>query len=154
PEDHDHFSCPYDGLGHETSIHKALVERSRECSECEECECVLLATGTLERNGQGFRIQLEEDYWKFRRIVYTNPSLANLLRCLHPELAHITQINWQPGYSYKVNKFLHLLTDEHLKVTFDQQLQKPTVENPRSFRLSIFIATEPGNCPAQLLIPV
>ena len=154
PKDHDDFCCPYEGLGRENSIHKALVERSRECPKCEECECVLLATGSLIRDGDAFRIQLEEDYWKYRRVVYTNSSLANLIRCFHVGLAHITQINWEPGRNYKVNDFLRLLTEEHLKVTFDQPLDQNTVTDPRSFRLSIFIVTENGGCPIQLLIPV
>jgi hypothetical protein len=155
PKDYTDFCCPYDGLGHGTSIHKALVERSRKCPECKECECVLLATGILEPNpGQAFQIRLEEDYWKYRRIVYTNRALADLIRCFQVELAHITEINWTPGYNYRVDDFLYLLTREHLKVTFDQPLNQRTVTDPQSFRLSVFIATDEGNCPTQLLIPV
>jgi len=154
PKDHDDFCCPYEGVGRENSIYKALVHRSRECSKCEECECVLLATGSLDSDGQEFKLQLAEDYWKYRPIVYTNPSLANLIRCLHPELAHITEVNWKPGSNYRVDDFLYLLTKEHLKITFDKPLSQRTVTDPRSFRLSIFIATDEGNCPMPLLIPV
>lgn len=154
PEDHDKFCCPYDELGREQSIHQALVERSRQCPKCEECECVLLATGSLVRGRKGFRIELEEDYWKYRRIVYTNPSLANLIRCFHVDLAHITGINWFPGRNYKVKDFLRLLIDEHLQITFDRPLDESTVIDPRTFRLSIFIVTQQGGCPIQLLIPV
>jgi len=154
PKDHEPFCCPYDGLGHDKSIHQVLVEQSRECRKCKECECVLLATGTLVRDGEKFRVQLDKDHWKYRRVVYTNPALANLIRCFHVDLAHITHFNWETGKNYKVTEFLDLLTKDHLKVTFDKPLDENTVKNPRSFRLSIYIVTEQGQCPTQLLIPV
>jgi hypothetical protein len=154
PVDHSEDCCPYDDLQHAPTIHKALVERSHRCPKCKECECVLLATGTLAiKPGQEFQIHLDDNYWNYRRIVYTNSELSALVRCFHPRLAHITGVNWNPGSHYTVAGFLDLLTREYLKVTFDQPLKEHTVTNVRSFRLSIFIATE-GNCPVQLLIPV
>lgn len=154
PVDHSDDCCPYDDLQHAPTIHKALVERSHRCPKCKECECVLLATGTLRiKPGQGAQVQLDEDYWKYRRVVYTNSALAALVRCFHPRLAHIISVNWNPGSHYNVANFLDLLTREHLKVTFDLPLREHTVTNVRSFRLSVFISME-GNCPVQLLIPV
>ena len=155
PEDHSDDCCPYDDLEHAPSIHKVLVERSHRCPKCKECECVLLVTGTLEiKPGQALQIHLAEDFWKYRRIVYTNPALAGLVRCFHPRLAHITEINWKPGTHYDVDDFLYLLTKEHLKVTFDQPMNQHTVTNPRSLRLSLFISIGDGSCPVQYLIPV
>lgn len=155
PHDHDQFCCPYESVGKESSIHQALVEKSRECPKCKDCECVLLATGTLEPSpGQDPEIRLDDDFWKYRRIVYSNPTLANLIRCFHVELAHIKEVNWRPDINYKVNDFLDLLTQEHLKVTFDRPMDKRTVTNPRSFRLSVFISIGDGTCPVQFLVPV
>ncbi|MGH9969839.1 MAG: hypothetical protein ACREBG_18880, partial [Pyrinomonadaceae bacterium] len=155
PHDHDEFCCPYDGVGKGSSIHQALVEKSRECPKCKDCECVLLATGTLEPcPGQDPEIRLDDDFWKYRRIVYTNPALANLIHCFHGELAHIKEINWKPNASYDVDDFVDLLSKEHLKVTFDKPLNHRTVTDLRSFRLSVFISVNDDICPVQFLIPV
>jgi hypothetical protein len=155
PKDQSDPCCPYDNLGRGSSIHQALLAASRECSKCKDCECIVLATGMLDPNPSRYpEIRLDEDSWKYRRIVYTNAALANLIHCFHVELAHITEINWRPGSNYKVNDFLYLLTDEHLQIKFDKPLNEHTVTEPRTFRLSIFIATDKGNCPVQLLIPV
>lgn len=153
-EDHCHDDCGLD-LGHTTPIHKEMVERSLECPKCKDCECVLLATGTLKaRHGQKPEVTLEENYWRYRRIVYTNPALANLIRCFHGPLAHITQINWKPDSRYDVDEFLEQLSVEHLKIRFDRPLDKKTVENTKSFRLSVFISQGEGSCPFPYLIPL
>lgn len=155
PVDHSDDCCPYDDLKHTPSIHKTLVEKSHQCPKCKECECVLLATGTLGiKPGQGFQIHLAEDFWKYRRIVYTNSALAGLVHCFHPRLAHIKEINWKPNARYDLDDFLYLLSKEHLKVTFDQPMNQYTVKNERSFRLSVFISINEGSCPVQFLIPV
>lgn len=155
PEDHSEDCCPYQALGRKTPIHQALAERSRQCPKCKDCECVLLATGTITtKPGQTPEISLDEDYWKYRRVVYTNPALAGLIRCFHGGLAHIKEINWRPGDNYDVDDFLYLLTREHLKITFDQPMSQHTVTNPSSFRVSVFISIGDGSCPVQFLIPV
>jgi len=160
PVDHSDDCCPYDNLNHAPSVHEVLVEQSHRCRKCKECECVLLATGTLGTKpanaiqNQTFQIHLDEDSWKYRRIVYTNSSLAGLVRCFHPRLAHIKKINWKPGFQYDVDDFLNLLNREHLKITFDQRMSQATVKDIRSFRLSVFISIGEGSCPVRFLIPV
>ena len=153
PEDHSEECCPYESLGRETPIHKALVARSQKCPKCKDCECVLLATGTLT-TGYPPQINLYADGWKYRRIVYTNSALASLLRCFHGGLAHIKEINWEPGCHYQIDDFFDRLGKEHLKVTFDQPMNQRTVTNVRSCRLSIFISPDGESCPVPVLIPV
>lgn len=155
PVDHSDDSCPYDDLKHTPSIHKTLVEQSHRCPKCKECECVLLATGTLGiKPEQGFQIDLAEESWKYRRIVYTNSALAGLVRCFHPRLAHIKDISWKPGSHHDLHDFSRKLKEGHLKVTFDQEMSDETVKNVKSVRLSVFMSTGEGNCPTQFLIPV
>jgi hypothetical protein len=153
PDDHTEDCCPYDGLGRKTPLHQALVERSRTCPACKDCECVVVATGTLDETCQPPEIRLDDDHWKYRRIVYTNPALAGLIRCFHDGLPHIKAINWRPGSQCKVDEFLDLLSKHYLRVTFDQPMKANTVMNPRSCRLSVFYASE-GSCSLQLFIPV
>ncbi len=155
PEDHSVDCCPYDGLGRKVSLHKALVDRARKCAVCKHCECVLIATGHLHTAPQQApRIALDPDSWKYRRIVYTNPALAGVIRCVHGGLAHITGINWKLRYQYGAEEFIDLLQNQHLHVTFDRPLNESSVKNPKSCRLSIFITGGDDNCPTEILIPV
>jgi hypothetical protein len=154
PKDHNKHCCPYKGWG-EITAHQAVARQSTHCPKCEECECVVLATGTLKTDpGREYHIELDDDYWKYRQVVYTNPALANLFRCFHEGLAHIKRINWTPNKKYDVSEFLTLLSKEHLRITFDRPMDRHTVREPRTFRLSVFIPVNDGNCPVQLLIPV
>jgi hypothetical protein len=116
---------------------------------------VILATGTLDTKASRTpEVRLDDDHWKYRRIVYTPPSLAGVIRCFHGCLAHIEAINWAPGSHYEADEFLDRLCHEHLKVTFDQPMKARTVTNVRTCRLSIFLTTADGSCPMQFLIPV
>ena len=159
PKNHDHFCCPYDNLGNEASIHKSLIDASRECPKCEACECVVLATGTLEPcHGRDPEIRVDDDSWKYRRIVYTNTALANLIRCFHGELAHISAVNWAwgPHAHYKVDDFLYLLAREHLQITFDHEMNQATVTDIRTLRLSVYFPKDGPrpSCPMHFLIPL
>jgi hypothetical protein len=153
PEDHDEACCPWETLGRGTSLHEALVERSRKCPKCKKCECVLLVTGVLHTGPQGPWITLDEDAWKYRRIVFTNPALASLIQCFHGGLTHITSMNWQPDEKYTVDRFLDLLTKERLRVTFDRPMKVRSVTNERTCRLTIYLPDGDG-CPKPTLIPV
>src|SRR5258708_437142 len=155
PDDHNEDCCPHKRLGRDTPIHKALVTRSHKCPTCRECECVLLAAGALKTDtSKSPQIVLDDDSWKWRRVVYTNPALGGLIQCFHGGLAHITGLSWKPGSRHKVDEFLHLLGHDHLRVTFDRPLNKASVERPQTCRLSIFIARDGEGCPMQILIPV
>lgn len=157
PKNHNHDSCPYPGLGKGNSIHRVLVEQSKQCPDCEDCECVLLATGTLNYPAGGkLELTLDHNHWKYRRTVYTNPALANLIRCFHGELAHIVNVNWRWGADahYDLHEFFSLLSERKLRVTFDKRMNPATVRDKRSFRLSVFVADDERNCPVHLLIPV
>ena len=155
PSDHSESCCPYPGLGRKTSIHQALTERSKKCPACQDCECVLLTTGMLTTAPQEApQVTVDEDAWKYRRTVYTNPALASLLHCFHPELSHIRRINWEVGCHYSVDDFLHLLTQDHLQVTFDRPMAQRTVTRRHTCRLSIFLPSGGESCPKQVLIPV
>jgi hypothetical protein len=113
----------------------------------------VLAIGTLDESCQPPEIRIDDDSWKYRRLVYTNPALASVLRCLHDGFPHITELNWAPGTHFKGEDFVDRLCREHLKVTFDQPMRERTVANVRSCQLSIFHPND-GHCLVQLFIPV
>ena len=152
-EDHSVDCCPDPGLGRTGSIHQIAVNRSRKCPSCKDCDCVVLATGWWKGGAQPHgRIEPDPDSWKYRRTVYTNALLANLLSCFHGRLAHITDISWKQP-SYHVEEFLRELRGG-LQVTFDREMTKSTVENRRSCRLSILIARDGEGCLTQVVVPV
>jgi hypothetical protein len=153
PDNHDDVCCPVAGLGSKTSLHHALTERSKKCPHCKDCACVVLATGTFDGSAQPPTVTLDPDSWKYRRLVYTNPALASVIRCFHSGLPHISWINWPPDTQFKVDDFINRLKD-NLQVQFDQPMRVRTVTNLRSCRLSIFFATSDNYCPVQMLIPV
>jgi hypothetical protein len=151
PDDHSADCCEHEGLSRAMSLHKALVERAHKCPCCEDCTCVVLATGDVDAQG---RVYVDEDAWKYRRIVYTNPALAGVIRCLHDGLAHISRINWTPGWHFKVDEFLDRLCNERLQVTFDRPMRARTVTNVRSCRLTIYCVNGESACPQPFVIPV
>jgi hypothetical protein len=155
PDDHDAPCCAHKKLGTKTSLHRALTERARKCPACKDCECVILAVGTLiTRPGSPPRLALDEDGWKYRRLIYTNPALAGFIRCFHGSLAHITEISWMRD-EFTVGGLLDTLRKEPLRVTFDRPMDESSVKNRRSCRLTIYVAAADDNgCVTPLLIPV
>lgn len=153
PDNHHETCCQHARLGSRTPLHRALVERTRTCPECEDCACVVLATGTVDFTGAAPEIALDDDHWRYRRIVHSNDALAGLLRCFHEGLPHITAISWSPESRYKPDEFVDLLCNDHLQVTFDQPMRDRTVTNVRSCRLSVFYSNE-GGCQHQLIVPI
>jgi len=154
PKDHTEDCCALDGFRRGTSLQRTLVSRALTCPTCEDCECVILATGTLETKAGRTEIGLDDDYWKYRRVVYTPPALADVIRCFHGCLPHIEAVNWTPGSHYETDEFLDRLCHEHLKITFDQPMKARTVTNVQSCRLTIFLPAGDGSCPVPWLIPV
>jgi hypothetical protein len=154
PDDHSVDCCPYPAAARTTPIQRAIVERSRKCPACGDCDCVVLATGWLHPPSEQYgRLELEEDFWKYRRTVHTNRALADMFRCFHGCLPQITGINWWPYTPYSVDAFLNALYDG-LKVSFSRDMDAGSVQNPRSCRLTIAVMHEEHGCPTQILVPV
>lgn len=154
PDNHHETCCAYDRIGAKTPLHAALTARSKTCPACRDCACVLLAIGRVDESAKPPGIQLSDESWKYRRLVYTNPALASVLRCVHGGLAHIAGINWKPGTEFKPDEFLDRLTKDRIRVTFDQSMKPQTVTDKRTCRLSMLCYGADGHCPTQLFIPV
>ena len=131
PEDHADHECALQGLRSRDVAPQGAGPRSLKCPACEDCECVVLAVGTIEtRPGQPSR----------RRGSTTTTGSTGasstrirrwlpLIRCFHGGLAHIETINWTPGSHYAADEFLDRLRRDRLKVTFDQPM-KPQARSP------------------------
>lgn len=74
------------------SLHNYICDaiRHKECTECEECNCVILAKVTVSEDGT-----ISIDNCSDRPLVYSNPMLYEMLECFHGGLPHITNIGWQ-----------------------------------------------------------
>ncbi|HET9370903.1 MAG TPA: hypothetical protein VFO19_11670 [Vicinamibacterales bacterium] len=154
PDDQSGDCCPHPAAARTTPIQKTLVERSRRCPDCDDCCCVVLATGWLQTAaGGGGQLKIDEDSWKYRRTVHTNRALGDLFRCVHGGLTRITTTSWVPNSVYSVDNFVSAMR-EGLKVTFDRPMDAASVANPRSCRLSIAVMSEDYGCPVQILVPI
>jgi hypothetical protein len=154
----DESCCPaeYEGLpGGKQSIHGDLCNRIREgCPECEECACVVLATGKLTYDGKAGAKITEIDPCTYRKLVHRNDLLFELLDCFHGGLPHITDVNWKPAGELSFNEFGDLVKNQGLKVWFDQDMDGATVQDIRSCRLSLFSKEQRTMYNNQLFVPI
>jgi hypothetical protein len=154
PDDQSIDCCPHPASTRAMPIQQAVVERSRKCPTCGDCDCVALATGWLnpptEQHG---RVKLDTDWWKYRRTVHTNRLLADMFRCTHGGLPQITGISWWPETPYNVDAFLNAMRDG-FKVSFNHDMDAGSVQNPRSCRLTMAVMHDEQGCPTQILVPL
>ena len=147
------------------TIHHYLCGKLKEgCPECEECDCVVLATiyvkagttgeyeppndypqqGKKEYGEQSYPpnqypgevdVEVEVDTCTYRRFVYNNTLLYDLIYCHHGDLPHIVDFNWLklsgPGRELEWDDFVQLMNDG-LTVYFDREME-PASLNPQTF---------------------
>jgi len=157
------------------TIHDYLCARSKEgCPECECCDCVVLGVISVEKShehGPGpeheqrdpgqqptaqehqqtsrapsdDRPSVQIDTCTYRRLVYGNPLLYDLIYCHHGDLPHIVDFSWRklthPRREVDWNTFLRMMKDG-LTLTFDQEMN-PDSLNPHTF-LVTFLDTDEG----------
>lgn len=145
----DRFKKPIgeikDPVGCKTqTIHDYICERSREgCPECSCCDCVVLAVIWVGKRHESTQkppqkpYQQEPDQQKpewpsveidtctYRRLVYGNSLLYDLIDCHHGDLPHIVDFNWPkqayPKHSMDWSTFTSLIK-HGLTLTFDQPM--------------------------------
>jgi hypothetical protein len=154
PDDQSVACCPHGSVARATPLQKLIVDRSRKCPTCGECDCIVLATGWLNPPSEQYGgLKLEPELWKYRRTVHTNLALADMFRCMHGCLPQISNINPLPYTSFSVESFLRALHDG-LKVSFNRDMEAASVQYRRSCRLTIAVVHEEQGCPTQILVPV
>jgi hypothetical protein len=73
-------------------ICEKTIKCSPECPELPRNHAVILAKVTLDEEGNGIII---EDCPRFRRQVYSNKTLFDLINCYHGDLPHVIAVNWE-----------------------------------------------------------
>jgi hypothetical protein len=117
-------------------LHKYICKNLKtEFFECPECPCLVLAEITIN----GSKIT-KIDQCSKRKIVYNNPLLFDLVNCYHGDLPHIMKISWNKLHGKKDvdwSEFVNIIQKNGLTITFDKQIQYPTI-NRRTFLISAF----------------
>jgi hypothetical protein len=134
---------------HAETLHSLLCSSSRKgCPECECCDCVVLAVITVKHEHKGYPpgpghqqtapTQQEEepdvhiDQCTYRRLVYSNPLLYDLIYCYHGDLPHIVDFNWRalthPDREIHPEDFLALL-QTGLTFTFDREMTQHSLNS-------------------------
>jgi len=150
---------------HTEDVHHYLCRKLKKCCpECEDCDCVILATVTIEATpvppGKGDQYQGKQgpaeppgqqpkdpivDSCTNRKLVYNNQLLYDLIYCNHGDLPHIVDFSWRthayPSRQVPFDVFLKMIRDG-VTVYFDQTMMGESL-NPRTFMLC-YLCRESG----------
>jgi hypothetical protein len=160
----DHYKHPVDGQANTPNcktedIHHYLCRQLKHCAECEACDCVVLATVTIEAEqptppakdpkqipGKTVAQSPQPETFKDpivdsctnRKLVYNNSLLFNLINCNHGDLPHIVDFSWRtdtyPKREVTIDRFIQMMRDG-LKVYFDKPMNADSL-NAHTFIVS------------------
>jgi hypothetical protein len=160
-------------------LHHYLCELlKRGCPECENCDCVILATIEFpnEPSGQDYKQQYPDDYKQKqgkgyyqsqpvedpvvdpctnRKLVYNNSLLYDLIYCNHGDLPHIVDFTWRKTYPARelgLDEFTQMMRDG-LTVYFDQPMN-PESLNRHTFIVAYMLRDTGTGCFVEQRIPV
>ncbi len=122
-----------------TPLHDYLCGLTKEgCPECPEKPCVILAEVTITPAGDSSQPPaVAVDPCSKRRLVYGNALLADLIRCFHGDLPHVTTINWSAnGNTLSWDDFEKGIYKDGIKVGFDRQMDGATI-NANTFQVMV-----------------
>lgn len=153
------------------TLHDFLCEESRKgCPKPEGCPCVVLAVFGIRGHGHFPEPEpkLEQpakengsskqcvtptpddrppvwiDACRYRRLVYPNPLLYNLIHCHHGDLPHIVDFSWRqdtyPTREIDWRMFCDMVT-QGLTLTFDQPMKEHSL-NPETFIITFYHTDE------------
>ncbi|MBW2662858.1 MAG: hypothetical protein JRD93_12910, partial [Deltaproteobacteria bacterium] len=110
--EHEHF-CQRTKEEKEQSLHRYLCEKTKNCQQCPECSCIILAIVTVV-NGEVEEI----DTCNQRKLVYSNQLLFDQINCYHGDLPRVTGIEWS-------DKPISDQTIEQISEQTEQTIEKP-----------------------------
>jgi hypothetical protein len=141
--------CPLENeKAKRASIHHYLCEKqSRECGECPECPCLVIALITIspsKRDPDNPSVRIEQCTW--RKLVYTNPVLFDLIDCFHGNLPHVTGINWtENGHHMTYKEFRDSIWSDGVTVKFDRKMNGDTINGDTFLFKVLMEEAETGN---------
>src|SRR5260370_26663469 len=112
------------------TLHEYLCGRLKHCPDCPCKDCVILGTIEISRPRRDTsqpadarsRPGLKFDACTYRKLVYRNPLLFDLIDCYHGDLPHIVDFSWRkdvyPKHSTTFEHFVSMI-ENGLTVTFD-----------------------------------
>lgn len=125
------------------NVHQFLCGKLKHCPECEDCDCVIIATITFPpkqgggyqdpKQGGGYQDTKQGGSYKDpivdsctnRKFVYNNTLLYDLINCYHGDLPHIVDFSWRqyayPSREMPFDDFLRMI-NEGVTVYFDQDM--------------------------------
>ena len=145
------------------SIHHYLCgQLKHEFPDCECCDCIILAVITWEQNNNNPDdfLPSDPDCCAYRRLVYRNPLLYNMIDSFHSDLPHIVNFSWRKWSKQKISiadfaslfegDFFHNKEDKVTKISisnlwidFDRHMRRETLNN-HSVLFTILLATSDG----------
>jgi hypothetical protein len=138
---------------HTQTLHEYLCGRLKHCPACECQDCVILATVEFARVADAGKQDqpvtttptLTLDTCTWRKLVYRNPLLFDLLNCYHGGLPHIVDFNWRkavyPTHETTFEEFVALV-EGGISVTFDSSMDAGSLS--RNTFLVTFIQEDEG----------
>ena len=127
-------ACPLEDKT--TSLHKYLCDKitNTDADACVACNYIILGTLKYEEDND---ISLDEDC-SDNPLVYSNPTLYEMLECYHGNIPHIVEIGWK-NFHAKTDvcwdEFVKIVENK-LTITFDRLMNTETI-NKHTF---LFVA--------------
>jgi hypothetical protein len=116
-------------------LHHALCRRDKEgCPCCDGDGCLVLATVLVRPGPYGSKRDVRIDTCTYRKLVYRNRLLYELIYCQHGDLPHIVDLSWTSAAHDRTvewEAFVRLI-DDGLTVRFDQEMD-PSTLNAHTF---------------------
>jgi hypothetical protein len=98
---------------------------------------------------------VEIDTCTYRRLVYPNPLLHELIACFHPDAPHIVKVDWREaveGDRIDWSAWVELVKSGGISVVFDQPIDARTLHR-RSFLVTVLIRESGTGYTVQKYVP-
>jgi len=136
-------NCELDGSCATESVHDYLCHQLRRgCQSASDCNCVPLGSLVVRRDNEQSCPEIDVDPCKYRRLIYTNHLLSDLVDCYHGDLPRIVDYNWREaefpgGGQLEVGDFQRFV-ERGPVVVFNQEMDVRTIHQ-HSFLFSVTV---------------
>jgi hypothetical protein len=128
------------------SLHQHVCDWLLNCpSECKDHTCVILATVSLN---DSYELRGDIDKCSYRKVVYNNPMLYDMISCYHGDLPQVCNISWIKEHSKEIEwghfKGMVGPGGPGLKVTFNKSMEGNTINTHTFLVAAITIDEDTG----------